>query len=217
MSDLTQPRPAPRRGRPTRDPAATAAARARILEVAQRLFARGGYEGVSMRRVAQEAGCSPAALYLLFPHKRALLRNIGEDAFAALDAALEEATRNAPDPVARLKLLGRGFVAFWIQHPDHFRALFLIEDRVIDPGELYFVDSSRSLAGLVGRFLAAVEAARASGQIAGQPREVVELLFCALHGVAAGLIGMPEYGWSSPETMAGRMVDALLAGLAPLP
>jgi AcrR family transcriptional regulator len=182
--------------------------------VAQSLFARGGYEGVSMRRVASEAGCSPAALYTLFPHKRALLRGVGEDAFAALDAALETVGRGVADPVERLRLYGRGFVAFWLGHPDHFRTLFLIEDRVVDPGELYFVDTSQSLARLVDRFLDAAEAARSARRLAGAARPSVELMFCALHGVAAGLIGMPESGWTSPETMAGRMIDALLTGLA---
>src|SRR3546814_17013098 len=84
----------PRRGRPKRSPEAVSEDRRRILEAAQRLFAQGGYEGVSMRGVAKEAGCSPAALYTLFPHKRALLRNIWEEAFSALDDALEKAARD---------------------------------------------------------------------------------------------------------------------------
>jgi hypothetical protein len=42
---------------------------------------------------------------------------------------------------------------------------------------------------------------------------VVELIFCALHGVTAGVIGMPEYDWGLADALAGRMMDTLLAGL----
>jgi AcrR family transcriptional regulator len=204
-----------RRGRPKRSPEATSKERQRILDVAQRLFAAGGYEGVSMRIVAKEAGCSPAALYTLFPHKRALLRNIWEEAFSALDDALEKAAGGKRKPIETLKRMGRAFVSFWLAHPDHFRAIFLIEDKVVEPGELYFVDSSQSLARLVKLFQKIVIEAIAAGEIArDEPKLTVELIFCALHGVSAGLIAVPEYDWEPPARLAARMSDVLMAGLA---
>jgi AcrR family transcriptional regulator len=204
-----------RRGRPKRSPEAAGEERRRILEAAERLFAQGGYEGVSMRAVAKEAGCSPAALYTLFPHKRALLRNIWEEAFSALDDALERAARGKRSPVERLKKLGRAFVGFWLAHPDHFRAIFLIEDRVVEPGELYFVETSQSVERLVLLFHKAVAEAMESGEIKrDDPKLTVELIFCGLHGVTVGLISIPEYGWEPPARLAGRMTDVLLAGLA---
>ncbi|MCE9651258.1 MAG: TetR/AcrR family transcriptional regulator [Parvibaculum sp.] len=206
--------PAPR-GRPKRTPQAVGEERRRILEAAEKLFAQGGYEGVSMRAVAKEAGCSPAALYTLFPHKRALLRNIWEEAFSALDDALEKAARGKRKPIETLKRLGRAFVDFWLAHPDHFRAIFLIEDKVVEPGELYFVDTSQSLERLVGLFHKAAVEAISAGEIArDDPKMTVEIIFCALHGVTAGLISMPEYGWERPSRLAGRMTEVLMAGLA---
>lgn len=202
------------RGRPARSAEAADAVRAAILAAAEALFARGGYEGVSMRNVAREAGCSPAALYRLFPHKRALLRNIWEDALDQFDLSLEQAAADAATPFERLRSLGRAYVNFWVAHPDHFRALFLIEDRVVDPGERYFADTSPSLARLVRRFQEAAEAAIEGGALDGDPRQVVELIFCALHGAASGLIGMPEYDWGPPAELAGRMTDTLLNGLS---
>lgn len=206
----------PARGRPRRSAEATAEDRARILDAAQTLFAKGGYDGVSMRAVAELAGCSPAALYTLFPNKRALLRNIWEEAFAALADALEKSVRGRRDPINRLKRLGRAFVRFWLDHPDHFRAIFLIEDHVTEPGELYFVDTSQSITRLVLLFHGAAGDAISEGVLAaGQDvQEIIQLIFCALHGVASALISIPEFGWTSPQQMAGRMIDALLAGLA---
>ena len=33
-------------------------------------------------------------------------------------------------------------------------------------------------------------------------------------GVASALISIPEFDWTSPQQMAGRMTDTLLAGLS---
>ncbi|MDB5483209.1 MAG: TetR/AcrR family transcriptional regulator [Caulobacteraceae bacterium] len=208
------PRAAPR-GRPRRSAEATRDLRARVLAAAQALFAQGGYEGVSMRNVAKAASCSAPALYRLFPHKRALLRNIWDDVLGELDRDLAAAAAGRARALDRLGALGRGYVRFWVEHPDHFRALFLIEDRLAEPGERYFVDTSENLPRMVARFEEAAKAASAAGELTGDPREIIELLFCGLHGVASGVIGMPEYPWGPPDLLAGRMVDALLAGLAP--
>jgi AcrR family transcriptional regulator len=188
--------------------------RARILRAAEKLFARQGYEGVSMRNVASAAGCSPAALYTLFPNKRALLATIAEDAFDQLDQALARATRDTSDPLDRLKRLGIAYVKFWRANPDHFRTLFLTEDRVA-PGERYLVDTLESLPKMTARFLAALEDAVRATQLAGSPREMLELIFCALHGVASGIIAMPEAQWHEPDAMAERMMAAVLRGFSP--
>ena len=202
------------RGRPPLSKGDVEAARTRILKAGEKLFAKSGYEGVSMRSVASAARCSPGALYTLFPNKRALLRAIGEVAFDALDRDLARVARGEKDPIERLKRLGVGYVKFWRKNPDHFRTLFLIEDRIVDPGERYFVDTSRSLARMVGRFMEAAEDAVVAGMLLGPSRVIVELIFCALHGVASGLIAMPEYRWHEGDKMAGRMMDALLKGFA---
>ncbi len=202
-----------RRGRPPRSPAAIEKERARILRAAEKLFARQGYEGVSMRNVAAAAGCSPAALYTLFPNKRALLATIAENAFDQLDQALARATRGTDNSIGKLKRLGVAYVEFWRANPDHFRTLFLIEDRVA-PGEPYLVDTLESLPKMTARFRLAIEDAVREGALKGSAREMQELIFCALHGVASGIIAMPEAQWHKPDAMAERMMETVLRGFA---
>jgi AcrR family transcriptional regulator len=66
--------------------------RRRLLELGTELFARHGYEELSMARIAREAGISKALLYHYFPSKQAY--------FAATleQAAAELAEATAPDP-----------------------------------------------------------------------------------------------------------------------
>ncbi|MDP3505093.1 MAG: TetR/AcrR family transcriptional regulator [Myxococcales bacterium] len=56
-----------------RDPTAR---RARVLEVATRLFAERGYEATSVNDVAADAGVSIGTLYKYFPDKPALLEGV---------------------------------------------------------------------------------------------------------------------------------------------
>ena len=66
--------------------------RRRLLELGTELFARHGYEELSMARIAREAGISKALLYHYFPSKQAY--------FAATleQAAAELAEATTPDP-----------------------------------------------------------------------------------------------------------------------
>src|SRR5262245_43546547 len=66
--------------------------RRQLLELGTELFARHGYEELSMARIAREAGISKALLYHYFPSKQAYF-------VAALEqAAAELAEATEPDP-----------------------------------------------------------------------------------------------------------------------
>jgi AcrR family transcriptional regulator len=66
--------------------------RRRLLELGAELFARHGYEELSMSRIAREAGISKALLYHYFPSKQAYFS-------ATLERAAEElAEVTEPDP-----------------------------------------------------------------------------------------------------------------------
>ena len=53
-----------------------------ILEAARDLFVELGYEGVSMRKVAQRINYSPTAIYLHFADKEALFHELCARDFA---------------------------------------------------------------------------------------------------------------------------------------
>jgi AcrR family transcriptional regulator len=86
--------------------------RAQLLDRATELFAREGYEGLSMSRLAQEAQISKALLYHYFPSKRRLFEA------ALADGAEELRQRTEPDPARPpAEQLARTLAAFleWVQ------------------------------------------------------------------------------------------------------
>jgi AcrR family transcriptional regulator len=86
--------------------------RRRLLDLGQELFARHGYEELSMARIAREAGISKALLYHYFPSKQAYFSATLEQAAAEL----AEVTQPDPDrpPVEQLARSLDAFLA-WVE------------------------------------------------------------------------------------------------------
>jgi len=95
-----------------------------ILEIARKLFAEEGYQSVSMRRIGQEAGCSPMAVYRHFASKQELLLSICEESFAHMFRNLERPHPDLP-LVAQLRARMGIFIRFCAAHPSHYRLAFL--------------------------------------------------------------------------------------------
>ena len=99
-------------------PAATGAkdlqTRERILLAAERLFARHGYAGVSLRTIMAEANANTAAAHYYFRSKRGVLQAIFEKHAAAMNAerhALLDACERRPgEGLAAIRQLVQAFV-----------------------------------------------------------------------------------------------------------
>ncbi len=81
----------------------------RLLEAAVEAFAERGYHATTTRDIATAAGMSPAALYIHYPSKAALLAEISRGGHAATLALVREAAGSGPDPVARMRRLVEDF------------------------------------------------------------------------------------------------------------
>ena len=80
--------------------------RAELCKVATERFARFGYEGVTMRQLAEALGCSPKTPYRYFKDKADILATVRGQAFAKFADALEAALSDAPgDPAGELSIL----------------------------------------------------------------------------------------------------------------
>src|SRR5256885_2775370 len=96
--------------------------RTAIVRATIRCLARDGYSGLTMKRVAREAGVSQGILHYYFADKRAILVAALETVTADLDRRVAAAqSRRARDPRARLlALVGAGLRlageerAFWV-------------------------------------------------------------------------------------------------------
>src|ERR1051325_9122200 len=95
------------------------ALRQEILDAARELFAKEGYENVSMRKVAEKIEYSPTTIYLYFESKADLLYFICEETFAKLHKKMESLNEGCDDPLDCLRKGMRAYIEFGLRHPNH--------------------------------------------------------------------------------------------------
>jgi AcrR family transcriptional regulator len=94
----------------------------RILDVATRLLASHGPEGVTVRRVAEGAGTTTRAIYSLFGDKRGLLQALHHEA-AELMTFTHRQVEAREDLIAEMVELGLAYRRAALANPHTFRLL----------------------------------------------------------------------------------------------
>jgi AcrR family transcriptional regulator len=101
--------------------------RAELCRVATERFAKHGYEGVTMRQLADALGCSPKTPYRYFKDKADILATVRGQAFAKFADALEKAAAGATDPIERGRRTSEAYIAFALKNPHAYRIMFEID------------------------------------------------------------------------------------------
>jgi len=87
-----------RRATGPRDPAR----RRRVLDAAKQQFVRHGFKGTRLEAVAELAGCAKGALYLEFPDKESLLREVIDEVMRSVRVRFDAEVASLPSPRDRL-------------------------------------------------------------------------------------------------------------------
>ena len=98
--------------------------RAEILHAAEAIFVRDGYEGATIRKIADEVGVSSTALYMHFRDKDEILIEICETAIATMLANNTEISRRPIDAVNRVRLMMEAYMVFGLANPNAYRLVF---------------------------------------------------------------------------------------------
>lgn len=187
------------------------ARRAEILAAAERIFVEHGYEGATIRKIADEVGLSSTALYMHFPEKGAILHEICRRAFASLLEANEAAIRDPGSPETRLQLMLRAYVNFGFENPNAYRLAYMTR-----PIELR--EGAQSAATDLGHelyrsFERTVEDIGAAGHLRGDARSTAQALWAGGHGVVSLMITKPYFDWVDREILVDTLIGGLMAGL----
>jgi AcrR family transcriptional regulator len=105
--------------------------REKILDAARELFISEGYDGVSMRKVAQKIEYSPTAIYVHFPDKEALFLELCHADYRRLAEHFMQLAK-IPDPIERLRKIGYSYIEFGLKNPNHYRMMFMTPHPHID-------------------------------------------------------------------------------------
>ena len=197
--------------------------RQEILAVSRKIIAEEGFGALTMRKLAERIGYSPAAIYLHFRNRDEIAHEVSRAGYADLFAALSAAVAGKPsEPASRLRALCQAYVRFGLENPQTYSLIFMEDPAYLaavlarpaedDPGARAYrllVESAGALMR-VGRRLPKVgKPARAA-----TATEFAEAIWTGLHGIVSLKLTCPAFPTSPAEILTTLMVESLLGELA---
>ncbi len=165
--------------------------RCAILAAAKDLFLAHGYEGFSLRQVAEEVGYSPTTIYLYFSDKDELLLHVCLEGFQTFGAMLRTGYESSDDPRERLEALGEQYFKFGLENPANYRLMFM-QRTDIRTEEL--PEGYESTEDSFGYLVRTVHECIGAGYLHGDPHTLANFIWSGIHGIVAlALVDDPHY------------------------
>ncbi|MBB5745841.1 TetR/AcrR family transcriptional regulator [Brevundimonas variabilis] len=185
--------------------------RAEILVAAERIFVEHGYEGATIRKIADEVGLSSTALYIHFADKGAILQEICRTAFETLIAANRAILEATDAPEERLRRMLAAYVAFGFANPNAYRLSYLTRPLEARDGA---ENAAQQLgAELFGSFADVVDQLDSAGRLRVDAKVAAQVFWAGVHGIVSLIITKPYFPWADHDALFRTMSDALFEGL----
>jgi len=192
--------------------------RDKILDAARELFVSEGYEGVSMRKVAEKIEYSPTAIYVHFADKKELFSELCREDFAHLQEVMTSSAMPS-DPLARLRQIGRNYVEFGRRYPNHYVFMFMTPHPPHEPDEEELEIRGNPEMDAYAMLKLAVQMAIDAGCFREEIRDAElasQTLWAGVHGVISLQIAKckdPWVQWRPLQERAELMLDVTLRGM----
>jgi AcrR family transcriptional regulator len=185
-----------------------------LTAAAELLLATGSEEEVSIRAVADAVGVTPPSIYRHFEDKAQLLYSVCLASYGGLADDIEAAVVDG-DPMATLRAQARAYVRYGVDHPEHYRLMFMTQEdkapvdlleQMTEPGSAFalLLSTVEDLidAGLVRPGLADHGAAAVGTH-----------LWSVVHGITALLITKPALPWGDLDAVVDQQLDLVEHGI----
>ena len=135
--------------------------RAKIGAVAEALFAERGFDGTSIREIAEQAGTTKALIYHYYDNKEALYQALLEEAVSGVVTQIEAIAADGTEPETQLRAVVQVFIDAYHDAPHRFQMV----QRTIDDHHAVAAGAGRALVFTGAPCLAEYcDARRASGR-----------------------------------------------------
>jgi AcrR family transcriptional regulator len=188
--------------------------RIEILEAAERIFVAEGYEGATIRKIADEVGVSSTALYMHFRDKDEILHEICYGVLKTLLQQNSEFAAMPADAVTRVRLLLEAYARMGLEHPNAYHLVYCATPRVTISGSPMQQATAEIGAQCYAHYVGIVREIAAEGRLRVADAEcAAQALWTAVHGLVALMITRPNVDWRPADELISVMVDGLLHGL----
>ena len=171
-------------------------------------------DAVSIRAVADSVGVTPPSIYRHFPDKTSLLVAVCLRSFDSFAEVMRDAS-DPDDPLESLRALARAYVRYGLEHPEHYRIMFM--DRLDLSAEQYAAELM-SESSSFGVLIETVRSLKASGILRPELVEMDDfhlgvLLWSSVHGLTSLFVAKPNLPWADQEALVDGACDLILNGV----
>jgi len=186
--------------------------RGEILEAAQRIFIAEGYQGATIRKIADEVGVSSTALYMHFKDKDQILLEISDGAINRLLEINSEISARPIDPVVKVRMMLDAYMAFALDNPNAYQLVFCGNTGLMNEEK---TEATEHLGELCfQKFIDALTEIAASGRLrTGSAQSAAQALWAACHGLVSLIITKPKFNWADNDELRQVLLDGMLHGL----
>jgi len=187
--------------------------RAEILQAAERIFVADGYEGATIRRIAEEVGVSSTALYMHFPDKACILLEICQGVMQELLDRNSQIAERPLDAVNRTRMMLDAYMRWGFEHPNAYQLVFSATHPF--PQGADGTDATGELAAACyNKFSGVVREIAAEGRLRlGDGDSAAQALWAACHGVVALRLSRPNFPWQPEDELIQVTIEGLLTGI----
>src|ERR1700730_12145852 len=160
---------------------------AEILDAAEALYAKKGWDAMTVEQVARSARLSRALVYLYFRDKEELLFAIGERAMRQLRDRFIAAAASHVLGIDKVEAIGRAYMGYAYEFPHYFDFCTRFQSHSVatDPGS--YEGACRAASDeVLGAVVQAIEAGKRDGSIrpdVGEPALLATTLWAFTHGI----------------------------------
>jgi len=190
--------------------------RERILQQALDLINRHGFDGFSMRKLGSRLGVSAKTIYNYYQNKDELYLAILTRGFSELYDRFEKVFSNHPDPVKRLKQMGREYLDFGLEKANIYNLMFTwhvpkFKDYVGTPMEPAARTELETALTVSDIFIRAIMAASGDNDMAKtSARFHMISMWSQMHGFIAGINNtLLDYMHEDPLALKEQMLDEM--------
>jgi AcrR family transcriptional regulator len=185
--------------------------RGEILKAAEVIFVAQGYEGATIRKIAEEVGVSSTCLYMHFSDKDQILIEICTQAMEEILAIFSQIAAQPIAAAERARRMLEAYVRFALRNPNAYRLIFC--DKPLSASTLRQSETKRIGEECFERLNGVMREIAAAGRLrTGDAETVAKAVWAACHGLASLMITKPGLELNE-EPLTGVLIEGLLFGL----
>lgn len=188
-----------------------AAFREDVLKAARRIVLEQGFEGLTIRKIADSIEYAPGTIYLYFKNRDEIAAELTQAASQEMLDAFAPAAGIA-DPAERLYKVGELYARFGFEHPESYRLMFM----TTYSDEVFNDEAADSAGDRALQFLMrAFDELREQGRLASTATsaQLADTFWAAMHGVVSLKLACKDYPQTPTDDLVRIMRDVTLRGV----